>query len=81
MIYIFPLFYLRAFMEIVLELGCKCASFAFVVYALLYFTYIEITSWKAHAYGIFTRVGEVPEIERVRSVSYTHLTLPTICSV
>ena len=27
---------------------------------------IEITSWKARAYGIFTRVGEVSEIERVR---------------
>ena len=26
---------------------------------------IEITSWKARAYGIFTRVGEVSEIERV----------------
>ena len=28
---------------------------------------IEITSWKARAYGIFTRVGEVSEIERVSS--------------
>ena len=27
---------------------------------------IEITSWKARAYGIFTRVGEVSEIEQVR---------------
>ena len=27
---------------------------------------IEITSWKARAYGIFTRVGEVSESERVR---------------
>ena len=26
---------------------------------------IEITSWKARAYGIFTRVGEVSDIERV----------------
>ena len=25
---------------------------------------IEITSWKARAYGIFTQVGEVSEIER-----------------
>ena len=27
---------------------------------------IEITSWKARAYEIFTPVGEVSEIERVR---------------
>ena len=27
---------------------------------------IEITSWKARAYGIFTRVGEVSEISLVR---------------
>ena len=27
---------------------------------------IEITSWKARAYGIFTQVGEVSESERVR---------------
>ena len=27
--------------------------------------HIEITSWKAREYGIFTRVGEVSEIERV----------------
>ena len=31
--------------------------------------YIEITSWKARAYGIFTRVGEVPEIERVSAAN------------
>ena len=30
---------------------------------------IEITSWKACAYGIFTRVGEVSEIERVSAAS------------
>ena len=30
---------------------------------------IEITSWKARAYGIFTRVGEVSEIERVRAAN------------
>ena len=29
---------------------------------------IKITSWKARAYGIFTRVGEVSEIERVSAV-------------
>ena len=28
-------------------------------------SYIEITSWKSRAYGVFTRVGEVSEIERV----------------
>ena len=27
--------------------------------------YIEITAWKACAYGILTRDGEVSEIERV----------------
>ena len=27
---------------------------------------IEVTSWKVRAYGIFTRVGAVSEIERVR---------------
>ena len=31
--------------------------------------HIEITSWKARAYGIFTRVGEVSEIERVSAVN------------
>ena len=31
--------------------------------------YIEITSWKAHAYGIFTRVGEVSEIEIVSAAT------------
>ena len=31
--------------------------------------YIEITSWKAHAYGIFTRVGKVSEIERVSAAN------------
>ena len=31
--------------------------------------YIEITSWKARAYRIFTRVGEVSEIERVSAVN------------
>ena len=31
--------------------------------------YIEITSWKARAYGIFTRVGEVSEIERVSAAN------------
>ena len=41
MIHIFPVFYFLASMEIVLQLDCKCASFAFVVYALLYFTYRE----------------------------------------
>ena len=30
---------------------------------------IEITSWKARAYGIFTRVGEVTEIERVSAAN------------
>ena len=30
---------------------------------------IEITSWKARAYGIFTRVGEVSEIERVSAAN------------
>ena len=30
---------------------------------------IEITSWKARAYGIFTRVGEVFEIERVSAAN------------
>ena len=32
MIHILPLFYCLAFMEIVLQLGCKCASLAFAVY-------------------------------------------------
>ena len=31
--------------------------------------YIEITSWKARAYGIFIRVGEVSEIERVSAAN------------
>ena len=31
--------------------------------------YIEITSWKARAYGIFTRVGEASEIERVSAAN------------
>ena len=36
----------------------------------LYFVSIlEITSWKARAYGIFTRVGEVSEIERVSAAN------------
>ena len=30
---------------------------------------IKITSWKARAYGIFTRVGEVSEIERVSAAN------------
>ena len=30
---------------------------------------IEITSWKARAYGIFTRDGEVSEIERVSAAN------------
>ena len=30
---------------------------------------IEITSWKVRAYGIFTRVGEVSEIERVSAAN------------
>ena len=30
---------------------------------------IEITSWKARVYGIFTRVGEVSEIERVSAAN------------
>ena len=30
---------------------------------------IEITSWKARAYGFFTRVGEVSEIERVSAAN------------
>ena len=30
---------------------------------------IEITSWKARAYGIFTRVGEVSEIEQVSAAN------------
>ena len=30
---------------------------------------IEIISWKARAYGIFTRVGEVYEIERVSAAN------------
>ena len=30
---------------------------------------IEITSWKARAYGIFARVGEVSEIERVSAAN------------
>ena len=30
---------------------------------------IEITSWKARAYRIFTRVGEVSEIERVSAAN------------
>ena len=30
---------------------------------------IEITSWRARAYGIFTRVGEVSEIERVSAAN------------
>ena len=32
MIHILPLFYCLASMEIVLQLGCKCASLAFAVY-------------------------------------------------
>ena len=28
-----------------------------------------MTSWKARAYGIFTRVGEVSEIERVSAAN------------
>ena len=30
---------------------------------------IEITSWKERAYRIFTRVGEVSEIERVSAAN------------
>ena len=30
---------------------------------------IEITSWRVRAYGIFTRVGEVSEIERVSAAN------------
>ena len=30
---------------------------------------IEITSWKVRAYRIFTRVGEVSEIERVSAAN------------
>ena len=30
---------------------------------------IQITSWKARAYGIFTRAGEVSEIERVSAAN------------
>ena len=30
---------------------------------------IEITSWKEHGYRIFTRVGEVFEIERVSAAN------------
>ena len=33
---------------------------------LIFSKFIEITSWKACVYRIFTRVGEVSEIERVR---------------
>ena len=36
---------------------------------LVYGQHIEITSWKARAYGIFTRVGEVSEIERVNAAN------------
>ena len=36
---------------------------------LKFFQVIEITSWKARAYGIFTRVGEVSEIERVSAAN------------
>ena len=31
--------------------------------------YIKITSWKARAYGIFTQVDEVSEIERVSAAN------------
>ena len=31
--------------------------------------YIEITSWKARAYGIFARVGDVSEIKRVSAAN------------
>ena len=34
-----------------------------------YWTILEITSWKVRAYGIFTRVGEVSEIERVSAAN------------
>ena len=33
--------------------------------------YIEITSWKVRAYGIFTRVAEVSEIEQVSAANKT----------
>ena len=36
---------------------------------ILKVTDIEITSWKARACGIFTRVGEVSEIERVSAAN------------
>ena len=31
--------------------------------------YIEITSWQASAYGIFARVADVSEIERVSAAN------------
>ena len=31
--------------------------------------YIEITSWQASAYGIFTRVAEVLEVERASTAN------------
>ena len=34
--------------------------------------HIEITSWAEGAYGIFTRVGDVSEIERASEISDTN---------
>ena len=47
-------------------LRCAITSFSC---RLIRAKYIEITSWKARAYGILTRVGEVSEIERVRAAN------------
>ena len=37
--------------------------------------------FRGYGTGIVSENPEIDEKERVRAVSYTHLTLPTICSV
>ena len=48
----------------------KCQSTFPKVYEIIFpVGKIEITSWKARAYGFLTRVGEVSEIERVSTAN------------
>ena len=46
-----------------------CLSYVRILGPKRNLDHIEITSWKARAYEIFTRVGEVSEIERVSAAN------------
>ena len=55
-------------------IGMMMSNFQMMVFGVAFVSFIAVASW-------ITGHGDIEVVRTLSAVSYTHLTLPTICSV